>query len=78
MSLRPMDDRQICLAVRSGTAISDVTALIRAGERGLVDLQPILTKKGFQLLDGIEATACSGWHMGGMPPVGDWREARKR
>ena len=77
-SLRPMTDHQLCRAVRDGAPVTDIFALVRAGERGLVEFDAALTPKGGQLLDGIEPTACSGWHMGGADRAGDWREARKR
>jgi hypothetical protein len=52
--------------------------LFLADERGLIDLSPSLTEKGVMLIDGIEPSACSGWHVGGSEPVGDWRERPHR
>lgn len=74
-----MDDHDVCKAVRAGRWITDVAALTRAEERGLVDVLPsglALTVKGGQLLDGIEPSACSGWHMGGTEPHADRRRGR--
>jgi len=69
-------DQDVCKAIRNGEPIRDIKALILAAERGLVDLAPALTEKGGHLLDGIEPTAASGWHMGGAPPAGDWKDVR--
>lgn len=71
-----LSDHQICGAIRRGREITDLRSLVRCWERGLVDLNPTLTGKGVALLDGIEPTACSGAHMNGAPPVGEWRAAR--
>ena len=40
--------------MRSGAPVTDISALVRAGERGLVEFVAALTPKGEQLLDGIE------------------------
>lgn len=71
-----LSDHQVCTAIRAGKAVTDLRGVVRCWERGLVDLNPALTEKGAALLDGIEPTACSGAHMNGAPPVGDWRKAR--
>ncbi|RUV23454.1 MULTISPECIES: hypothetical protein [unclassified Mesorhizobium] len=72
-----MNDHQVCQAVRAGKDLRDFRDLQRTWERGLIDLAPSLTAKGIALLDGIEPTAASGWHMGGAEPVGDWIEVRR-
>ncbi len=72
-----IDDHEVCRRVAEGLPIEDKNALRRAEERGLVTRHGALTDKGVALIDGIEPTACSGFHMGGRAPVGDWKEARR-
>lgn len=50
-------DHDVCEALRKGEPIRDSQALLRAWERGLVDLRPTLTHHGAQLLDGIHPDA---------------------
>ncbi|MER8615992.1 hypothetical protein NKG99_03925 [Mesorhizobium sp. M1409] len=72
-----LTDIDVCKAVRAGNRVANYRALFLAEERGLIDLAPTLTLKGIALLDGIEPTAASGWHMGGATPAGDWKAARR-
>lgn len=76
--MKRMTDHDVCQAIRAGKRVVDSRALFLADERGLVDLQPTLTAKGIALLDGIEPTACSGEHMGGAVPAGNWQVVRRK
>lgn len=72
-----MDDFAACKLAESGKPITDRIAFERAYFRGLIELDGRLTKKGDELLHGIEPTACSGWHMGGAEPVAWWVKIRR-
>jgi hypothetical protein len=65
------------MRIAEGELVDDPKALELAIERGLVTAHGALTDKGTALIDGIEPTACSGWHMGGAAPKGDWKAARR-
>lgn len=72
-----MNDHHVCQAVCRNKEVQLFSDLQRAWERGLIELNPKLTQKGAALLDGIEPSACSGWHLGGAPAAADWKAVRR-